>query len=59
MKAYVATTGVIFALIFAIHIWRLVDEGWELAQEPAFIISSLLSIGLCIWAWRVHRALKK
>ena len=55
MKAYVITTGVVFALILAAHVARVVAEGAHLLTEPVFIGTSLLSAGLCFWAWRVLR----
>ena len=50
MRAYVAITGIAFALIVVAHIARLFAEGSWLLQEPSFILTSLLSLGLTIWA---------
>lgn len=59
MKAYVVTTGVVFALLIVAHIWRAAVEGAGLAKEPAFIISTLIAAALCVWAWRVFRRLPR
>ncbi len=53
MKAYVATTGVVFVLMTLVHVWRVVVEGPQLAKNPHFILFTLLSVGLSIWSWRV------
>ncbi len=55
MKAYIITTGVIFGLITVAHLLRFVTEGSRLATEPLFILLTLLSAALCIWAWQVLR----
>lgn len=55
MKAYLMTTGVIFGLIVAAHIWRIVAENPALAKDPAYIVLTLLAAGLCLWAFRLLR----
>jgi len=47
MRAYVATNGVMFGLIVAAHIARLGAEGFGPVREPMFLLSSLLSAGMC------------
>jgi hypothetical protein len=59
MKAYVITTGIIFALIVAAHIWRAIAEGFSLARSPVFYITTLAAAALALWAWRVVRTLSK
>lgn len=59
MKAYIITTGIIFGLITVAHIVRFVMEGSRLAGEPVFILLTLLSAALCIWAWQVLRRLSR
>ena len=51
MKAYLITTGIVFALITAAHIARVFAEGTRLAKEPDFIALTLLACGLSLWAW--------
>ena len=55
MKAYVITSGAIFGLITIAHLVRLVLER-RLVPDPVFILLTLLSAGLTIWAWRVLRS---
>jgi hypothetical protein len=50
MRAYLATTGVIFLLIVIAHIARVVDEGTRLLYEPEFVPLTLLALALAIWA---------
>jgi uncharacterized membrane protein len=59
MKAYIITTGIIFGLITVAHIMRFVMEGSRLATEPVFILLTLLSAALCVWAWQVLRRLSR
>jgi multisubunit Na+/H+ antiporter MnhE subunit len=59
MKAYILTTGVIFGLITVAHLLRFVMEGSHLAREPVFILLTVLSAALSVWAWQVLRRLKQ
>ena len=60
MKAYVMTTGVVFFLLTVAHIWRGIVEGPHLAAEPWFILLTLATAALCLWAarllWRAPRS---
>lgn len=58
MKAYVMTTGVIFALITIAHIMRIVAEP-RVATEPFFIFLTVLSAGLSAWGFFVLRRLNR
>jgi hypothetical protein len=55
MKAYLITTGTVFALIIAAHIARVFAEGAHLLKEPTFILTTVLSAALVVWAWRLLR----
>lgn len=50
MRAYIGITGLVFALMFAAHVARILAEGSGLLREPVIIVTSVLSLGLCIWA---------
>ena len=56
MKVYVIATGVIFALLSIAHGVRVAIEK-HLATDPIFILFTLISAALSIWAWRVYRRL--
>jgi hypothetical protein len=50
MKAYVIITGALFGLLTVAHIVRVVTENPRLATEPFFVLVTLLTAGLCLWA---------
>jgi len=50
MKAYLITTGIVFAIIAILHIWEIIDRG-RLTVEDPFVL--LVTAGLSIWAWRL------
>lgn len=55
MRAYVATTGVLFLLLTLVHLWRVYEEGSNIAKQPFFAIATLMSAALCVWSWRLLR----
>jgi hypothetical protein len=57
--AYVITSGTIFSLIVAAHIWRAVAEGPALVRNPVFILLTVAPAALALWAWRVLRTLPR
>jgi hypothetical protein len=52
VKAYVITTGAVFGLLTLAHVWRGFVEP-HLAKEPWFILITLTTFALCLWAWRL------
>jgi hypothetical protein len=52
MKAYVMTTGAVFGLITLAHIWRAIEET-NLATAPWFILLTVATAALCLWAVRL------
>lgn len=59
MKAYVITSGAVFALVFAAHIWRAIAEGVSQTRNPVFILTTGAALALVLWAWRVARAIPR
>ena len=59
MKCYLITTGTVFALMVAAHIWRAIVEGPGLFKDPSFVILTVAAAGMSLWAWRVYRSLPK
>jgi len=55
MKAYVIITGAIFGLLALLHVWRVIAERSSLAMEPWFVLMTLASAALCVWAFRLLR----
>lgn len=54
MKSYVLTTGILFFALFGAHVARVIQER-HLARDPWFVVTSLLSLVLVVWAWRLYR----
>jgi hypothetical protein len=55
MKAYLVTTGTVFALVTVAHVWRVVSESPALAKEPWFVALTLVAAGFSIWAFSLVR----
>jgi hypothetical protein len=55
MKAYVLTSGAIFALIVVAHGLRVVAEGAHVAADPFFLLMTAAAAGLSVWAFSVAR----
>lgn len=56
MKAFVAASGMIFALLVVVHVWRLAEEGRG-AVNPFFTGVTVVAAVFSMWAWRVYRKL--
>ena len=52
MKAYVMTTGAVFGLLTLLHVWRALVER-SIATDPWFILITVASAALCVWAVRL------
>jgi hypothetical protein len=50
MRTYIGITGLVFALMFAVHVARILAEGSGLLREPFIIVTSVLSLGFSVWA---------
>jgi hypothetical protein len=59
MKAYLLTTGALFALLAVAHLARTIVEWQRLATDPWFILVGpgigILAGAICFWAWRLLR----
>jgi len=55
MRAYLITTGILFALLTGAHLWRIAAESRRLATEPDFVIITLVAAGMSVWAFRLLR----
>lgn len=54
MRSYVIVVGVMFGLLAAVHLWRMVVEP-HLARDPWFLLATIAAGGLSAAAWRVVR----
>ena len=52
MKAYLLTTGTLFALIGVAHVFEVVERSRVFASDVLIVA---LSAGLAVWAWRLAR----
>jgi hypothetical protein len=59
MTSYVITTGIVFALLVVSHVWRVAVEGAYIIREPVFLVTTLLSVALTIWALVLLRRLSR
>jgi hypothetical protein len=57
MKAYLITTGTLFALLALAHLLRTILEWPRLATDLSFVIQGpgigVVALALCFWAWRL------
>ena len=55
MRAYLITTGVLFALVAVAHVWRVIAESSALATDPWFVALTALALAMSAWAFRLLR----
>jgi hypothetical protein len=53
MRAYLITTGVLFALVAVAHVWRVVAESRALATDPWYVLLTILAVAMSAWAFRL------
>ena len=58
MKAYVATTGLLFFALVAAHVFRLVPEP-QLVRDPWFVAATLIALAMSLWALLVFRTARR
>jgi hypothetical protein len=54
MRTYLATTGILFALLVVAHVWRATVEP-NVVRDPWFLVFSVVAAGLSIWAFSLLR----
>lgn len=59
VRAYLITTGILFALVTLLHVWRAIDERAFLSTDPRQFLGvlgiGLVTAALSVWAWRLLR----
>ena len=59
LRAYLATTGVLFVLLALAHLLRTIAESSRLTTDPWFILEGpgigIFAAALGVWAWRLLR----
>ena len=53
MKAYVITTGAVFALLTLAHLLRIIVVWPHIAEDPMLLLITVAAGGLGVWAWRL------
>ncbi len=53
LKAYLITTGAVFALLALVHLWRVIVEWPHVVRDPFFLLITVLAAGLAVWALRL------
>lgn len=56
MKAYLAVTAIIFGLLAAAHVWRVLAESSALIRDPSFVLITVISALMCGWGARLFLA---
>jgi hypothetical protein len=59
MKIYLALTAIVFGLLTVVHLWRMMVETTTLARDPWFLVITLISAALCLWAVRLLLAQRR
>ncbi len=54
MRAYLATTAVLFVLLTVAHVVRGFQET-QLVREPWFLLMTVIPTILAVWAMRLYR----
>ena len=50
MKTYVVTTGMLFGLVTLAHVLRIVYESRALASDPWYLLITVATAALSVWA---------
>jgi hypothetical protein len=53
LKAYVIVTGVAFGLLTLAHVVRIAEEGSHLATDAGWVLITVASAALFLWACRL------
>ncbi|MGI8401652.1 MAG: hypothetical protein ACR2NS_08645 [Gemmatimonadaceae bacterium] len=48
MKAYLITTGTVFALLALAHVWRVIAESNLLGTDPWFVLITVISAAMLV-----------
>lgn len=58
MRTYVLISGVIFGLVTLAHLLRIYAEGVHLARDPWYVLLTIATAALSIWALRLLRPVR-
>ena len=50
MRGYIVTTGAVAVLLALAHLARIFVEGPHLLRQPVFLLATVASVGIGVWA---------
>ena len=50
MRRYIVTTGAAAVLLALAHLARIFVEGSHLPRQPGFLLATVASVGIGVWA---------
>jgi hypothetical protein len=59
MRTYIVTSGLLFVLLVAVHVLRLIAEGFGPLANPVFLASTGASAAMAVWARSAYKAAKR
>jgi hypothetical protein len=59
MKAYLITTGILFAALAALHVWVVLQRGPALATDPWPAIVLVVAGAMSVWAGKLFYSASK
>ncbi len=60
MKAYLAITGVLFALLALVHLYRIAHEWNGFNGDFWFVfVTAAIALAFAAWAWRLFMGLNR
>lgn len=59
MKSYIVMTGGAFGLLALAHVARMHEEGAHLIREPVFLLTTVGSVSVCVWAIVLLKKLRR
>ena len=55
MRRYLLISGILFGLLALVQVARIAIETISVARDPYFLVSTLITAGFAIWAWKLMR----
>jgi hypothetical protein len=56
VRRYIVTTGAAAVLLAVAHLARIFVEGSHLLHQPAFLLATVVSVGIGAWAFVLLRS---
>jgi hypothetical protein len=50
VRGYIVTTGAVAVLLALAHLARIFVEGPHLLRQPVFLLATVASVGIGVWA---------